>query len=136
VPDHGHVFGAVAGSEARLVLVEDDVEDPVEAIFDPPMAAHGVGGGFGGEGGGGDIVSGVEAAVILEFGTRRDLDDGGDGGQAQFAGEAPVAIEPLDLADDGDGALLDAAVALVEIGEGVETGGRRAQAAVLDTDIS
>ncbi len=34
VPDEGHVAGAVAGSEAGLVLLEDDVENPVEAVFD------------------------------------------------------------------------------------------------------
>jgi hypothetical protein len=78
-----------------------------------------------GEDCGGDIVSRVEAATILEFGARGDLDDGGHARRAEFAGEAPVAAEPIDLSSERDGALLDAAVAFVEIGDAVEAGGRR-----------
>jgi len=89
------------------------------------MAAHGVGGGLGGEGRGGDVVSRVEAAAILELGARGDLDDGGDAGEAELAGEAPVAAEPIDLSGEGDAALLDPAVAFVVIGDAVEAGGRR-----------
>ena len=37
--DGGHVFGTVFGSEAHEIVVEDDVEDPVEAVFDAPVGA-------------------------------------------------------------------------------------------------
>lgn len=40
VAHDGHVVRAVAFSEAGLILVEDDVEGPVESIFDQPVAAH------------------------------------------------------------------------------------------------
>ena len=48
--DNGHVPGAVAGAEARLVLIEGHIEGPVQVIFDGPMASHGNGEGFGREG--------------------------------------------------------------------------------------
>jgi len=104
----------------------------VEAVFDAPVSPHGVGGGFGAEGGGGDIVSGVEAAAILELGARGDLDDGGDAGQAQFAGEAFVAAQPIDVAGDRDGAFLDPPMSFVAIGGGVESGGRSLLEEALD----
>jgi len=115
----------MSGSEARLVLFEDDVEDPVEAVFDAPMAAHGVGGGLGGEGRGGDIVSGVEAAAILELGARDDLDDGGDARETELAGKRLSPLSQSTSRGEGDAALLDAAMAFVEIGDAVEAGRRR-----------
>ena len=48
--DNGHVPGAMAGAEARLVLIEGDVEGPVQVVFDGPVASHGNGEGFGREG--------------------------------------------------------------------------------------
>jgi hypothetical protein len=60
-----------------------------------------------------------------QAGARRDANDGGGAWQAQFAGEAPVSPKPIDLARDGDGALLDAAMAVVGIAIGIETAGWR-----------
>jgi hypothetical protein len=37
VADDGHIGRAVAIAQARLVLVEVDVEHPVEPILDAPM---------------------------------------------------------------------------------------------------
>ena len=56
-----------------------------------------------------------EAEAPRKLGARLDLDDRRDAGHAQFAGKTALAFEPIDLSRDGDGALLDAAVALVEI---------------------
>ena len=56
---------------------------------------------------------------------RSTLHDGGDIGQADLAGEAAIAVEPVDLAGDGDGALLDAAVALVDVRGALEARRRR-----------
>lgn len=62
VPDDGHVLGSVACSEAGEVFVEDDVEDPVEAVLDVPMGAHGGGEGLGvGDEGAGEFESLQEA---------------------------------------------------------------------------
>jgi len=88
VPDDGHIFGAMSGSEARLVLFEDDVEDPVEAVFDAPMAAHGVGGGLGGEGRGGDKYRVSKRPRSLSSVRETTLMDGatpGDGARRESA---------------------------------------------------
>ncbi len=50
VADARHVLGAVTGSEAGLVFVEEDVEDPVQAVLDGPVAAGGLGEVLGGKG--------------------------------------------------------------------------------------
>jgi hypothetical protein len=47
---NGHVPGAVAGAETRLVLIEGHVEGPVQVVFDGPVASHFNGNGFGREG--------------------------------------------------------------------------------------
>src|SRR5215211_3663103 len=88
------------------------------------MAANGLSGSGGRKGGGRDVVSGFEAAAIVEFGARGDPDDGGNIGQADFAGETAITIEPVDLAGNGDSSLLDAAVALIHVRGALETGGR------------
>ena len=41
--DGRHVFGAVGGSQAHEIVVEDGVEHSVEAVFDAPMGANGLG---------------------------------------------------------------------------------------------
>lgn len=63
-----------------------------------------------------DEVAGVEAAAILEFRARTDLDDRGHAGEAELAGKAALAGEPIDVKGNGDGALFDPAVSLVEAG--------------------
>src|SRR5208282_6314342 len=65
--DDGRVLRSVALSQARLVVVEVDVEDPLEAIFDAPMVAHGLGGLLGGQRGGGDAISGFAARPVGEW---------------------------------------------------------------------
>jgi hypothetical protein len=40
--------------------------------------------------------------------------------QAQFAGKAPLAVEPIDLLDDADGSLFDATVTFVVVDERVD----------------
>ncbi len=47
--DDGHVFGSEAGAEPGEIVVKDDVEHPVEAIFHVPVCAHGAGEIFGAE---------------------------------------------------------------------------------------
>ena len=64
----GHVLGAVTLSDTGLVVAEGDVEGPVQAVLDGPVAAYGVGGLRGGEGARGDEVAGVEAGAILQLG--------------------------------------------------------------------
>lgn len=42
MPDDGHVEGAMALSKPRLMVVEDDIEGPIQSVLDQPVAAHGV----------------------------------------------------------------------------------------------
>ena len=46
-----------------------------------------------------DVGSGLDAASILEFGVGDDAHDCCGGRQAQFAGEAAGAVQPVGLAD-------------------------------------
>ena len=47
VAHHGHVVSAVADPEAREVLFEGDVENPMNAVLDAPMTAHRIGESLG-----------------------------------------------------------------------------------------
>jgi len=49
VSDDRHVFGAEAGAQSGQIVMEDDVEHPMEAIFDAPVSAHGAGEVLGAE---------------------------------------------------------------------------------------
>ena len=43
VLDDGEVLRAEAVSQPAEIIVEDDVEDPMEAVFDAPVGAGGAG---------------------------------------------------------------------------------------------
>ncbi len=45
--DDGEVLRAEAGAQAAEVVVEDDVEDPVETVLDAPVGGRGAGQEFG-----------------------------------------------------------------------------------------
>jgi hypothetical protein len=47
MPDDGHVLRSIAGAQPALMLVEGDVEHPVQPVFDAPMRAHDGREGFG-----------------------------------------------------------------------------------------
>jgi hypothetical protein len=64
VADDGHVFRAVSTSKAGLVVFKRHVENPVKAVLDGPVAAHGLGGAGGVERGGRDVVACLETAAI------------------------------------------------------------------------
>jgi hypothetical protein len=88
----------MAFSEARLVLLEDDIEHPIQAVFDAPVAAYGLRGALGAEACGRDVAAGFEAAAVLQLSARLDADDGGYAWQTPFPGKAPLAGKPADLA--------------------------------------
>jgi hypothetical protein len=93
--------------------VEEDVHNPVEAVFDAPVGAHRVGELGGGELGRGEVVAlgfgRLAVAIDLAF----DHGDHGEAGKARLAGEAAAAGEPVDAVADAVAADLDAAVAAV-----------------------
>ena len=41
VLDDRHVFGAMAAAQAGEVVLEHDIQDPMQPIFHMPMRAHG-----------------------------------------------------------------------------------------------
>jgi hypothetical protein len=68
------------------------------------MAAHRLAGPLGVEAGRGDVVAGFRMRLAGAFDAGMDPDDAGDLRQAEFAGEATVAGQPIDLLQDADGA--------------------------------
>ena len=68
VSDDGHVLCAMALSQPRLIVLEDNVEGPVEGVFDEPMAAHGLCRCWCVKFGRRDEVAGIETAAIFQFG--------------------------------------------------------------------
>src|SRR3712207_4809398 len=65
----------MSGSQAGLIVAEHELQDPRELILQRPMAPDRCGGRLGGQIGGGDIITGVGAAAILEFGSGADLNE-------------------------------------------------------------
>ena len=92
--DDGHVSGAVTFSQTRLTFGKDDVGRPM------PL--------------------GLETAAVAKPGARMHANQRSGVRQAQFAGKAPFAVEPIDLPDNADGSPFDAAVALVVVDECVD----------------
>jgi hypothetical protein len=112
MPYDGHVAGAEAFAQSGLVLLERDVEDPIQAVLNAPVAAHGVCGARRIEAGRGDTITRLAVRLTGSFDLGLDLDQAGHTRQPEFAGEATIAGQPVDLANDADLAPLDAAVAL------------------------
>ena len=108
-----HVGRAVAGAQSHEVVVEDDIEDPMQSVFDMPMGANCGSEAFGGEFCGGQIVASLGAgfAAAVDFGL--DHSQHGQAIEAPLAGEAPVGGEPVDRVADGMPADLDAAVVAI-----------------------
>lgn len=69
-----------------------------------------------------DVVTRLEATAVLQLGPALDAHDGGHVGQAQLAGKASVAAEPVDLPCDRNGAFFYAAMSLVEADAALELG--------------
>ena len=90
----GEVLGAIVAAVAGAVLVEFDVENPVQRVLDRPVTADGAGENLGGEGRGSDVVAGGGAGVAGLRAGRLDAGEGGEAGEAGLAGVAPVGEEP------------------------------------------
>ena len=78
--DDGHVVGAMAGPQAGQVLLELDVEHPVELVFDAPVAAHDGVEALGREGLAEQIVAGLGAGAAADLAAGDDLADGLESG--------------------------------------------------------
>lgn len=123
--DGGHVLGAMAGPEPGEVVVEDDVQHPVEAVLDAPVCADRPGEGDGVELGGGQVVAAGGGGVAVAFDDGLDHADGGEARKARLAGMTAVGGEPGDVVGHGMASYLDPAVIAVGGLKPVEHGCRR-----------
>ena len=57
--DDRHVLRAEAGAQARQIIVEDDVEHPVQPVLDAPVAADGACEGLRVQPGRAEVVAGL-----------------------------------------------------------------------------
>jgi len=121
-----HVGWAAVDPQAHQIVVEDDVEHPVEAVFDAPMGADGAGESRCVEVGGGGVVAPRGGRAAGTFDDALDHADHGEAGKARFAGKAAVGDEPCDVGGDAVSPDLDATVIAVGGLVGVEGGVRLA----------
>jgi hypothetical protein len=83
VADHGDVLGPMSGVQAGLILIESDVEGPVQVVFDGPMASYGLREVCSRQHAGGDVGS----PLSLDFVAALDATfDHGDGGETNMIG--------------------------------------------------
>jgi len=112
--DDAHVGWPVLAPQAHQVVMEDDIERPVEAVLDAPVGSGGEGELLGGEAGGREIVpaGGSRPSVSLHFSL--DHADGGESRKARFVGKASAGRERSDVVGDAAASGLDAPVVAVD----------------------
>lgn len=114
--DGGHVLWGVIGSYTRSILMEDDIQRPVQCIFDGPVRPHGmsdlacVGGQAADEKA--PLGAGVSIALARFF----------DHGDAAQSGPVRLLLQPVQLLADHTAARLHAPVARIALGVGVLDG--------------
>ena len=74
--ENGEIVGAVSQSAAVLVLVHDDIEPPVQAIFNAPMRACNLVEAFGRQDGAEQVVGGLMRCFPVDFPCALNLADG------------------------------------------------------------
>jgi hypothetical protein len=89
-------LGAVV-AVAGAILVEGDVENPVEAVLDGPVAADGAGEALGREAGGAEVVAGRAGGFAGLGAGRLDAGEGGEAGEPRLVRIATVGEEPIDV---------------------------------------
>ena len=94
--------------------MEDDIHDPVQAVFDVPMGAHGGGEAFCGELCGREEVAPFDRCFSVALDLGLDHGDHVEVLEAPLSGEAPVAFQPVDPVADGVSSGFDAAMRPVE----------------------
>jgi len=90
--DDGHICGAVSAAQARLVLPEPDIENPVQAVLDTAVGSGGLSEGFGGQDARGDIASPFDPDLGARLDAGLDHGDGAQALEARFVGIAPSPL--------------------------------------------
>src|SRR5213082_3296448 len=93
--------------DAALVIAEDQVHDPMQAVLDGPMAAHDRSEEVRQHDQGGE----VKACLLLGFST--NLAAAFDHDEGVQPGPVVAFPQPSDIMDDGSGSGLDAAVVAI-----------------------
>ena len=107
--EDGEVLRGVAVPGAVVVLVEGDVEDPVEAVLDAPVAADDAGEVSGVGRQAGEVVASLRRDRVTDAAGRLDADD------ALEVGPGVVRVdvgEVVRIANGPTAAVLDAPVSL------------------------
>ncbi len=102
--ENGEIMGSVSQPAPVLILVHDDVEPPVQPIFDTPMRANDLVEAFGRQDGAEQIIGGLGCCLAGDFADALDLADSGQ------AGPLMVFDQPRDVSRDRGGAGFDAAM--------------------------
>lgn len=112
--DGGHVVWPVSRSEAAQVLVEDDIERPMQAVLDVPVLSDRASEQFGVERERAEVEAPLAAELSVPLDAGFHSGDGFEAGKARLSGEAPVGVEESDIVADGVAAPLDAAMIAVD----------------------
>lgn len=135
VSDDGHVLRSRSGLQAHEVVVEDDIEDLVQAILDVPMGAHGGIEGPAIELGGGEIVASFTLCPSVALKLGLDQGDHRQMGHVRLVGIAAIRGEPGDVVADAEAAAFEATVVvdegLVGVGDQVARIGEEADHVVV-----
>lgn len=68
------------------------------------------------------MLADLEGATVGKLGARLHANDSGGARQTELPGKASVAVQSVAFIDNADGALFDAAVALVVLDNGIDGG--------------
>ncbi len=90
--------------------MEDDIEHPVQPVFDPPVGSYGMREGLGFELCRRKIVAPLALASASALDAGLDHADHGQMGKARFISEAPIREQPSDVVADQMAALFDPAM--------------------------
>src|SRR5262249_10135855 len=97
VAQDGEIVGSIVEAISGLILVHNDVEAPMEPIFDAPMGTHYIREALGGQGCAEKVIGCLSRGLGGEF---TDADDFADGRQS---GPLMPLLEPSDIGrDEGD----------------------------------
>src|SRR5438876_8769051 len=102
------------------MLIESDIEGPVEIVLDGPVASHGVSEGFGREGARGDVGSLFGCDLVTTLDLAFDHSDGGDLRETGSAGIRTLGGDPVDNVGHGVGSDLEPAVLLANALEALD----------------
>lgn len=109
VGDHvlhgGEVGRRVIGADACLVVAENHVHDPMQAVLDSPMSAHDRGNESRRQGQRGNVVARLGGDLAVDLAKAFNHDDNGQ------AGPVVALTQPFDIVGNRDGLCLDTAVA-------------------------